>query len=81
VETYVGYGLQQFPYEIDGSLLMFLFQIEVSNYVLKWTLNSTADLLHTILPATHQSLPVPSRDVALEIWSEAVKSLFLVHLL
>ena len=25
----------------------------------------------TTLPATHQSLPVPSRDVALEIWSES----------
>jgi len=31
---------------------------------------ATADLVHTILPATHQSLPVPSRDVALEIRSE-----------
>ena len=31
---------------------------------------ATIDLVHTILLATHQSLPVPSRDVALEIWSE-----------
>ena len=32
---------------------------------------ATADLVHTILPATHQSLPVPSCDVALETWSES----------
>ena len=31
---------------------------------------ATADFVHTILPATHHSLSVPSRDVALDIWSE-----------
>jgi len=31
---------------------------------------ATADLVHIILPATHQSLPVLSHDAALESWSE-----------